>query len=141
MKGITMELKTCEECGRTFAAENGRTLCKRCFDKKIDNDFKLVRDYLYDHPGADIKEVADETGVDEAVILKLLKQDRIEVVEEANTLLRCEKCGKSIKSGRLCDDCKKMDTMKQMRDVRDQMKENLDKSQEANKNSVSYHSR
>lgn len=101
-----MELKNCEKCGRAFGAEDGQKLCTKCLMSTIEDDFKLVRDYLYDNPGADVGEVSEATGVARPVILKLLKDERIEVVDEENAILRCSVCGKSIKSGRKCDECK-----------------------------------
>ena len=101
-----MELKSCEKCGRKFGALASEPLCTKCSAENIESDFKKVRDYLYDHPGADVREVSEETGVSERVILKLLKDERIEIVDESNGLLACERCGVSIKSGRVCDDCK-----------------------------------
>lgn len=101
-----MELLNCKKCGRTFASEEGQTLCTKCLLINIEDDFRLVRDYLYDHPGADVTEVSAATGVAKAVILKLLKDERIEVISEDNIILRCEVCGKSIKSGRKCEECK-----------------------------------
>lgn len=139
---VKMELRTCKGCGRTFAAEDDRTLCKRCYEANMDNDFKLVRDYLYEHPGSDIAKVASETGVSESVILKLLRQDRIEVVDEVNSVLRCEKCGVSIKSGRFCDKCKKEETMKQMVKTRNEMRKEIkDEEREPRKRWTYYHSR
>ena len=101
-----MELKNCEKCGRKFGAMSSETLCTKCSAENIETDFKKVRDYLYDNPGASVTEVSDETGVAERIILKLLKDERIEIVDESNGLLACERCGVSIKSGRVCDDCK-----------------------------------
>ena len=101
-----MELKSCEKCGRKFGALASESLCTKCSAENIESDFKKVRDYLYDNPGADVREVSEETGVSERVILKLLKDERIEIVDESNGLLACERCGVSIKSGRVCDECK-----------------------------------
>ena len=101
-----MELKSCEKCGRKFGALASESLCTKCSAENIESDFKKVRDYLYDHPGADVREVSEETGVSERVILKLLKDERIEIIDDSNGLLSCERCGVSIKSGRVCDDCK-----------------------------------
>lgn len=101
-----MDLRNCEKCGRMFGAEDGQKLCSKCLLINIEDDFKAVRDYLYDNPGADVREVSAATGVAKPVILKLLKDGRIEVVDEDNMILKCEVCGKSIKSGRKCEDCK-----------------------------------
>ncbi len=99
-----MELKNCEKCGRLFAY-TGSNLCTRCNIGDEENDFKKVRDYLYAHPGATIIEVSEETGVEEKLILKFLRDSRIEIREEDNVLLDCERCGVPIRSGRYCDSC------------------------------------
>ncbi len=101
-----MTLTSCEKCGRKFGSLSGETTCTKCSAENIESDFKKVRDYLYDNPGATVKIVAEGTGVAERVILKLLKDERIEIKDEHNSLLSCERCGMSIKSGRMCDDCK-----------------------------------
>lgn len=101
-----MELKNCSKCKRTFGAQEGQELCSKCGAEYIEEDFRKVRDYLYDYPGADVKEVSEATGVSEAVILRLLKQDRIEIVKDKNLVRHCDKCKKIIQSGRICEDCK-----------------------------------
>ena len=101
-----MELKNCEKCGRKFGAMSSETLCTKCSAENIESDFKKVRDYLYDNPGASVREVSEETGVAKRIILKLLKDERIEIIDENNGLLNCERCGVSIKSGKICDGCK-----------------------------------
>lgn len=124
-----MELSTCIECGRSFGSKNGEKLCKRCSEKKVDDDFKKVRDYLYDHPGADIKVVSEETGVEEAIILKLLRQDRLEVVDEATSIIKCRSCGKPIKSGKLCENCKKVELAKSLQSMGEDIQKSIQESQ------------
>ena len=123
-----MDLKNCVECGRSFASKDGEKLCKRCLDKKVEDDFKKVRDYLYDHPGADISDVSEHTGVEEKIILKLLRQDRIEVVDEEN----------SIKSGRLCEECKKIEFAKSLKDAGEEIKNSINSE---NSKKPAYYSR
>lgn len=138
-----MVLQDCERCGRTFAAEDGQVLCKKCLEEEVEVDFRKVRDYLYDNPGADINEVERETGVEKKIILKLLKDDRIEIVDVDNSILSCEKCGKQIKSGRLCEDCKKIKLAKEFRDVASDIKKDLtpkDKEYKFKKK-VTFHTR
>lgn len=100
-----MELINCKKCGRMFGSQNGELYCSKC---RVDDDadFKKVREYLYDNPGASVQEVAEGTGVSETLIIKFLKQERIEITEDENSLLSCERCGKSIKTGRYCVVCK-----------------------------------
>lgn len=99
-----MELRNCEKCGRAFAF-TGSPLCSRCDNVNEEEDFKKVRDYLYDHPGATIVEVSEATEVSEKRILRFLRDNRIEIREEDNMLLDCERCGTAIRSGKFCDSC------------------------------------
>ncbi|CAH2211876.1 flagellar protein [Tepidibacter aestuarii] len=100
-----MELVNCKECGRMFGSQNGELYCSKC-RVNDDAEFKKVREYLYDNPGASVQEVAEGTGVSETLIIKFLKQERIEIVEDENAILSCERCRKSIKTGRYCEICK-----------------------------------
>lgn len=120
-----MELKNCLKCQRTFGARDNEEYCSKCSMDHIEEDFKKVRDYLYDYPGADIKEVAQATGVSERTIIKLLKDERIEVVEDSNALLKCERCTVGIKSGRYCDECKN-DIEKELIATRESLKSQPD---------------
>lgn len=99
-----MELRNCAKCSRLFAYE-GEELCSRCLGPEDDQDFQKVKNYLYDHPGATIIEVSEETGVGERKILRYLRESRIEIREADNMLLDCERCGASIQTGRFCNSC------------------------------------
>ena len=98
-----MDLRNCQNCGRAFAYTS-REVCSRCIGDD-EEDFKKVKDYLYDHPGSTVTMVSEATGVTERQILRYLKESRIEIREDHNCLLHCERCDKSIRSGRFCDDC------------------------------------
>lgn len=133
-----MDLRNCEKCGRMFGSEDGQRLCSKCLLINIEDDFKLVRDYLYDNPGADVREVAAATGVAKPVILKLLKDDRIEVADNENIVLKCEVCGKSIKSGRKCEECKN-EFAKALVKTADELKPALKQEVQEKKKGVEFH--
>ena len=101
--GIAVDLRNCKKCGRAFAYK-GIDICNRCATDD-EADFKKVKEYLYDHPGATVQEVSEETEVSEKQILRYLRESRIEIREDSNCLLHCERCEKSIRSGRFCDEC------------------------------------
>jgi flagellar operon protein (TIGR03826 family) len=101
--GVIMDLRNCTKCGRVFAY-NGSEICSRCAGNDAE-DFKKVKDYLYDNPGATIVEVSEETGVEEKKILRYLRESRIEIREDDNCLLDCQRCGAPIRSGRFCESC------------------------------------
>lgn len=98
-----MDLRNCIKCGRVFSYK-GSEACSRCGENE-EESFKKVKEYLYDNPGATVQEVSDETEVSEKLILKFLRDNRIEIRDEHNCFLDCERCGVSIKSGRFCDEC------------------------------------
>lgn len=99
------ELVNCKKCGRMFSSIAGEKLCSRCRTNDED-DFKIVREYIYDNPGARVQEVAEETGVSEKKILKFLREGKLELKGEG-VGYPCASCGKSIKTGRFCEECQR----------------------------------
>lgn len=100
-----MNIVQCRMCNKPFQSLGGR-ICPACLDS-IDKDFVVVRDYIYEHPGAHIDDVSEETEVAKAVILHLLKEGRLQLDNpDSGGILLCEVCKKPISSGRMCDDCK-----------------------------------
>jgi hypothetical protein len=71
---------------------------------ELDKLFVTVRDYLYDHPEANVVQTSQATGVQEEIILEFLKQGRLELSEPSLSYV-CERCGRPITTGRYCRDC------------------------------------
>ncbi len=97
-----MQLIKCKLCKKPFQSM-GLQFCPECM-KEIDEKYKPVRDYLYEHPNASIEEVSEGTEVSERIILYYLKDGRLSMAK-ASGLLRCEQCGAAINSGRFCEKC------------------------------------
>lgn len=104
-----MEVRNCTTCGRIF---NSVMDLKRCPDcrKKDETKFRMIKEYLYDVPGASIEEVSENLGIDRQTILHFLREGRLETVGD-NMILYCEGCGKPISTGRLCEDCHRDEAM------------------------------
>ena len=103
-----MEVKQCEFCRVPFQSAGNR-VCNDCF-KKLDEDFIMVREYLYEHDRAGIEEVSEATGVSRKNIMYLLKEERLIVGDDDGSsggILTCESCKKPINTGRICAGCKK----------------------------------
>ena len=99
------EIRNCPRCGKIFSYI-GRPICHNCLESE-ENEFKIVKEYIYDNPGATISEVAQETEVSIEKIMRFLREERLEIKSEnSNLLLECERCGRAINSGRFCDNCK-----------------------------------
>lgn len=99
------EIRNCPRCGKIFTYV-GRPICIRCIETE-ENEFKIVKEYIYDNPGATISEVSQETEVSVEKIMRFLREERLEIKSEnSNLLLECERCGRAINSGRFCENCK-----------------------------------
>ena len=99
----------CAICGRVFETAGFRTVCPDCFERDM-KVFDTIRDYLYVHPRAKVFEVSTNLDIPVPTIKRYLREGRLEIIEKENYFLRCEKCGKPICSGTLCDDCQKQAT-------------------------------
>lgn len=99
-----MNIKNCKKCNRIFA-DDSFDLCPICRNNDAE-EFKAVKDFLYDNPGADIQTVSEVTGVDTKKILKFLREGKLEITDNSpNLILDCERCGAPIKTGKFCNKC------------------------------------
>jgi hypothetical protein len=99
------EPKICVRCGRMFAYLGfGHYYCPLC-KKQDEEEFTLVKEYIYDHGVAPALEVSDMTGVKLKVIEQYLREGRLEIPECSPIFIKCEKCKVDIRSGRLCQVC------------------------------------
>lgn len=99
------DLRNCSRCGRIFGYM-GSPICSFCKEEEED-EFKKVKDFLYDHPGSTVMEVSQATEVDVEKIMRFLREERLQVSSDnPNLLLECERCGVPINMGRFCQGCK-----------------------------------
>jgi len=86
----------------------------------MDDEFIIVRDYIYEHKHSDMDKVSEDTGVSKHVIMYLLKEGRL-IIEDISGggggLLVCEVCKKPINTGRMCKDCKDKFASKMQKNV------------------------
>lgn len=76
-----MGIQRCEGCGGLFA-NLPRGVCANCLDQR-EQEYRTVRDWLRVHRGASIPEAAAATGIDEGVIVRFIREERIEIVDPA----------------------------------------------------------
>ena len=97
------DLRNCRRCGRMYNYIGGPPICLDC--KNADEEvFKRIKDYLYQFPGATLSQVALDCDVSVEKIKMFLREGRLEITDGANIILECERCGKSIKTGRFCNE-------------------------------------
>ncbi len=98
-----MDVRNCKRCGKIYNYDGFRN-CPTC-RREDEDDFKKIKEYLYENSGANISDVEQATGIDSGKIIEFLRQNRLEIGEGSNLILECESCGISIRSGRFCDKC------------------------------------
>lgn len=101
-----MDVRNCKECGRLFNYTSGLPICPTCA-KKLEDKFTEVKQYIYDHPGVGIQEVSEENDVSVNTIKKWVREERLTFAEGSAVGIECERCGRTILSGRYCNECKK----------------------------------
>jgi flagellar operon protein (TIGR03826 family) len=127
--GIQMpEARNCRRCGKLYNYIGGQPICPDCKDKD-EVDFKRVKEYLYQNPGATMSEVSTVLEVSVDKIKKYLKDGKLEIMgDDGNFILECESCGKSIRTGRHCDGCSR-DLERNLKSTARQMDQHLSKSE------------
>lgn len=101
-----MEVRNCKECGKMFNYTGGMPVCPACM-KKLDEKFAEVKEYIYDHPGVGIQQVSDEMEVSVSLIKKWVREEKLTFAEGSAVGIDCERCGRTILSGRFCEECKR----------------------------------
>lgn len=101
------DIRNCKRCGKIYNYIGGPPICPACREKD-EEDFKRIKEYLYQYPGATLSEVSSTLDISVEKIKRFLKEGRLEIVENGgNIILECEKCGKAIRTGRYCKECEK----------------------------------
>jgi len=101
--GVVM--KNCIRCKAMFYYSGvGNAICSNC--REIDADeFRMVKEYIYDNPGATIIEVSDATDIPVAQIEGYLRVGRLEIPKNSPIFIKCEQCKRDIRFGRFCESC------------------------------------
>lgn len=97
----------CKECGGVMVFKGcGEYECEEC--KALDYDeYGIVRNYIEKHSKATIGFISEQTGVSQKSIRQMLKEGRLEIAPDSRAFLKCDLCGKDIRSGSLCEQCEK----------------------------------
>ncbi|MFP4198409.1 MAG: flagellar protein [Halanaerobium sp.] len=100
-----MELINCKECGKLFSS-SGQKVCPDCRQRE-EEKFEIVKEYLWEHPNSTVKKVSEDTGVEEELIIKFMREDRLAAEGLlVDYKLKCKRCGTEIKTGLFCESCR-----------------------------------
>lgn len=101
-----MENRNCRNCGKVFRYVTGYPLCNEC--KLEDEDlYRKIKEYIRFNPGKKIEDVAKSLDINPREVLRFLREERLEIPANSEKYLMCEFCGKTIRTGRFCESCKK----------------------------------
>lgn len=100
-----MDVRNCKSCGKLYNYFGGQPLCPTCLNS-LEDTFRLVKQYIYDHPECGVQEVAEEFDVTVQTIHRWIREERLSFSDRSDLGLECEGCGILIKTGRYCKECK-----------------------------------
>lgn len=101
-----MNVRNCRRCKKLFNYITGPVICPACREA-MEEEFQKVKKFVQENAHADIRTVAEECEVDPNQIRQWIREERLEFADDAAVGLNCERCGKTIKSGRFCEACKR----------------------------------
>lgn len=132
---MNMNIANCPRCGRIFA-KGIRDVCANCV-REIEKEYELCVEFLRENRGATINEVSEATGVSVRQITRFIREGRISFVDAPNLVYPCESCGKNIRQGNLCDDCRQR-FMKQARKIQTDLQESFESELQRKDANISY---
>ncbi len=105
---------TCSNCGGEMGQiARGTYRCLDCGQEDYDS-YQKVRNYLNKQGPRSVTQIMRATGVPRATIEFFLRDERLEIPESDAMRLICRGCGTSIRTGVLCDRCKRSSNVKQI---------------------------
>ena len=88
-----MEVTNCRSCGRLFNVLSNETICPNC-QKKLDDKFKEVKEFLDENPNASVEKVSRETHTSTKQIRKWIREERLILSDGVLDGITCDRCGK-----------------------------------------------
>jgi ribosomal protein L32 len=98
-----MNATNCPRCGRIFTRISA-PVCKDC-EKAEEEKFEEVRAYVKENPHSSAQEVSEKCEISVKRILQYVRDGKLEISVGMEGLATCSKCGRPIKSGRMCERC------------------------------------
>lgn len=97
-------LRFCAWCGRAYNYNGVSDLCPIC-QKRDEETFKRIKEYLWQYPYSSVGKVALDLGLSVSTIRKYIREERIDVVKREGQKAYCKRCFTIINSGDYCDRC------------------------------------
>jgi flagellar operon protein (TIGR03826 family) len=101
-----MEIVNCPSCNALYEKNKFRDVCPDCW-KKEEEQFQIVYKFMRKriNNAATVEQIVEQTGVKEELIYKFVKRGRLHPAQFPNLGYPCDRCGRIIQKGRICDYC------------------------------------
>ncbi|WP_342600352.1 TIGR03826 family flagellar region protein [Psychrobacillus sp. FSL H8-0483] len=100
------ELKNCPSCGEFFNYTGLREVCNNCAmnEEKL---YEIVYRFLRkrENRAATVERIVEATGVEESLLHKWVRKNRLQPAMFPNLGYPCDNCGKLTNVGKLCASC------------------------------------
>ena len=100
-----MNVTNCRSCGRLFNVLSNEKICPDC-RKKLEDKFQQVKKYLEENPNSSMETVSRGRDVALKQSKKWVREERLILSDASEAGITCERCGKMIRTGKYCDECK-----------------------------------
>ena len=100
------ELKNCPSCGEFFNYTGMREVCNNCAMNE-EKQYEIVYRFLRkrENRAATVERIVEVTGVDESLLHKWVRKNRLQPAMFPNLGYPCDSCGKITNQGKLCKTC------------------------------------
>lgn len=100
------ELRNCPKCGSFFNYTGTREICPKCA-RDEDEMYEVVYRFLRkrENRAATVERIVEATGVEEELLYKWVRKNRLQTAIFPNLGYPCDNCGRLTTKGKLCDDC------------------------------------
>ncbi len=102
-----MKLVRCKKCKKMYEHISiNNKYCPDCTKREHDR-YINVRTYVKNNPGITVQRVSEDLGIDTSIIVRYLKEEKLEISGEVSGFLKCSVCGEEIRTGTHCQSCKR----------------------------------
>ncbi|HWL11995.1 MAG TPA: TIGR03826 family flagellar region protein [Ureibacillus sp.] len=100
------ELKNCPSCGDFFNFTGVRDVCHKCAQKE-EELYETVYRFLRkrENRAATVERIVEATGVDQELLYKWVRKNRLHPTMFPNLGYPCDNCGHITNQGKLCQSC------------------------------------
>ncbi|WCK55484.1 flagellar protein [Aneurinibacillus sp. Ricciae_BoGa-3] len=100
-------INNCPHCGKLFL-KSVRDICPDCY-KEIEAEYQQCYKFMRkkESRSCTIMELSEATRVSISQITRFILEGRLQIMDHPNLSYACKSCGASIRTGVMCENCRK----------------------------------